>query len=88
MLLLVIAGSAEALVAATGGQEAIRSLMAKHDPILLYASRLLPPDAARDAGALYAWCRRLDELVDDPAVSADAAAKRARIDAWQERLDE
>lgn len=79
---------AQALVVAPAGQEAIRSLMTKHDPILLYVSKLLEPDVASDAGALYAWCRRLDELVDDPAVSDDPATARARLDEWQQRLDE
>ncbi len=39
--------------------EAIEELMKKHDPILLFASKLLDADTARDASALYAWCRRL-----------------------------
>jgi acetylglutamate synthase len=39
--------------------EAIKELMSMHDPILLFASRLLDADTARDASALYAWCRRL-----------------------------
>ena len=39
--------------------EAIQELMKTHDPILLFASRLLDADTARDASALYAWCRRL-----------------------------
>ncbi len=43
----------------------MKDLMTKHDPILLFASRLLPPTASKDASALYAWCRRLDEIVDD-----------------------
>jgi len=38
----------------------IKDLMSKHDPILLFASKLLPPATAKDASALYAWCRRLD----------------------------
>lgn len=63
---------------------AIRQLMAKHDPILLFVSRLLTPEVASDAGALYAWCRRLDELVDDP--SADARTRCARLDEWEARL--
>ena len=81
---------AQALVVAppAAGQDAIRSLMTKHDPILLYVSKLLEPDVASDAGALYAWCRRLDELVDDPAVSGDPATTVARIDEWRQRLDE
>ena len=64
----------------------INNLMRKHDPILLWASRLLSPVAARDAGALYAWCRRLDELADDP--DSDAAHKRNQFDEWASRYDD
>ena len=39
--------------------KAIEDLMKQHDPILLFASKLLDVDTARDASALYAWCRRL-----------------------------
>ena len=69
---------------------AIRALMAKHDPILLYVSRLLTPETARDAGALYAWCRRLDELVDDPTLDAETrtSTTRARLEEWQTRFDD
>ncbi|KAL1524225.1 hypothetical protein AB1Y20_019132 [Prymnesium parvum] len=81
---LLHASPADALPPAPSIHPAIRQLMAKHDPILLYASRLLPPAAAADAAALYAWCRRLDELVDDPA--ADWSARRARLDEWEARL--
>jgi len=63
----------------------IDELMARHDPILLYASKLLPASTAADASALYAWCRRLDEIVDDPsAISVDT---QARLDEWQRRFD-
>ena len=66
MLPLLVGAQALVVAPPAAGQDAIRSLMTKHDPILLYVSKLLEPDVASDAGALYAWCRRLDELVDDP----------------------
>lgn len=43
----------------TQEDEAIKELMSRHDPILLFASKILDADTARDASALYAWCRRL-----------------------------
>ncbi|EOD05588.1 hypothetical protein EMIHUDRAFT_68943 [Emiliania huxleyi CCMP1516] len=88
MLPLLVGAQALVVAPPAAGQDAIRSLMTKHDPILLYVSKLLEPDVASDAGALYAWCRRLDELVDDPAVSGDPATTVARIDEWRQRLDE
>ena len=48
----------------------IIQLMSQFDPILLFASRLLPPQVAKDASALYSWCRRLDEISDDPTADA------------------
>ena len=65
--------------------EEITALMSKHDPILLFASRLLPPATARDASALYAWCRRLDEITDNPDAGT-ATVKRRLVD-WEERFD-
>ncbi|KAL7530736.1 hypothetical protein ACHAWF_003491 [Thalassiosira exigua] len=63
----------------------IEALMSKYDPILLFASRLLPRTTAKDASALYAWCRRLDELTDDP--DADLATIRRRLTDWEVRFD-
>ena len=63
----------------------IARLMAEHDPILLYASSLLPAETAADAAALYAWCRRLDEIVD--ASGSEPAVTQARLDDWHRRFD-
>lgn len=73
-------------VAAAGADAPIADLMAKHDPILLYACRLLPPDVASDASALYAWCRRLDEITDGPG-SEDAAATMTKLIDWERRFE-
>ena len=68
---------------------AIRDLMAEHDPILLFASNLLTPSKAADASALYAWCRRLDEICDDESDNATGNYRsvRARLGVWQDRFD-
>ena len=72
----------------------IEQLMSKHDPILLFASRLLPPAVASDAAALYAWCRRLDEITDNPqhsttsTTNATSAATGTKIEEVQDQLDE
>ena len=62
----------------------IENLMSKHDPILLFASRLLPPQTATDAAALYAWCRRLDEISDDSAV--ELSSKQQQLLDWEQRF--
>eukprot|EP00984_Skeletonema_dohrnii_P015532 scaffold6731_cov81-Skeletonema_dohrnii-CCMP3373.AAC.1 len=69
----------------TNQDEAIKELMKTHDPILLFVSRLLDADTARDASALYAWCRRLDEITDDP--SSDVATIQPRLSDWERRFD-
>jgi phytoene synthase len=60
--------------------------MAEYDPILLFVSRLLPPRVAKDAGALYAWCRRLDEICDQEG--ADPIETRHQLDEWERRFGE
>ena len=86
LLLGSFAVAAHALVA-PGGQAAIAGLMKKHDPILLYVQNLLSESTAEDAGALYAWCRRLDQIVDDPPAGSSVADTRAALDEWAARLD-
>ncbi len=66
---------------------AIENLMAEHDPILLFASRLLSPDKAEDASALYAWCRRLDEICDNEDDASDLASVRNNLEVWQARFE-
>ena len=86
LLLGSFAVAAHALVA-PGSQAAIAGLMKKHDPILLYVQNLLSESTAEDAGALYAWCRRLDQIVDDPPAGSSVADTRAALDEWAARLD-
>ena len=63
----------------------IKKLMAEYDPILLYASKLLPSATAKDASALYAWCRRLDEITDNP--DADSSTIQQQLAGWEDRFD-
>ena len=87
MLVMSFVVAARALVAPAASQTAIAGLMRNHDPILLWVSNLLSETTAEDAGALYAWCRRLDQLVDDPPAGSDVADTRAALDEWAARLD-
>ena len=87
MTLFVASVVASALIAPPTASDAkISALMLQHDPILHWARRLLPAQRANAASALYAWCRRLDELVDEPGLSE--AATLSRLDEWSARLDE
>ena len=73
-MLILLASAAHALSA----EAQISALMLQHDPILHFARRLLPPERAAHASALYAWCRRLDEIVDDVEEPGDERGWRQR----------
>ncbi len=49
-----------------------------------YAFRFLPPERRRAITALYAFCREVDDAVDEPH---DPAIARARIRWWSEEVD-
>ncbi len=42
-----------------------RAAIERHSKSFALASRLLPARAARDAALLYAWCRRVDDAIDE-----------------------
>ena len=54
-----------------------------------WAARLLPPAVAGEAAVLYAFCRHVDDLGDDPGDGPDAGigAARAALDALAADLD-
>ncbi len=53
---------------------ALRAILAKGSKSFSLASHLLAPDARDAAAAVYAFCRRCDDAVDEVAVSAQPAA--------------
>ena len=44
---------------------------------------ILPPDRRHAMYAIYAFCRIVDDIVDEPG---DLVAKRAELDAWRDRI--
>ena len=64
----------------------IQRLMEQHDPILLFVSQLLPAQKAADAAALYAWCRRLDEITDREGGNLDCI--RRDLEEWDTRWEQ
>jgi len=78
------ASTSSALSAAEVESE-VTALMRTHDPILHWARKVMPPKESQAAGALYAWCRRLDEIVDDVAPREE---KLRRLDSWRGRVDD
>jgi phytoene synthase len=57
----------------SGGQDA-RAAIERHSKSFALASRLLPPRAGRDAALVYAWCRHVDDAIDEDGPEAPAAA--------------
>jgi squalene synthase HpnD len=49
-----------------------------------WGMRRLPPDRRAAVFAVYAFCRVVDDIADDPG---DPAEKRAALDAWRARID-
>ncbi len=48
-----------------------------------YAFRFLPPERRRAITALYAFCREVDDAVDEPS---DASVARAKLDWWRNEV--
>ena len=60
----------------------------RHDPTFFWATSRLPRDVRPAVHAVYGYVRFADELVDGPQRPADAAGRRAALDAWERALDE
>jgi phytoene/squalene synthetase len=71
--------------------KAIEKLILTHDPILLFVSKLLNNNnnsIRNDAFALYAWCRRLDEICDnEDNKNNDPNLIKNQLDVWQIRFN-
>lgn len=50
-----------------------------------YSFLFLPPDRRRAITALYAFCREVDDIVDD---SADASVARMKLAWWRTQVDQ
>jgi phytoene synthase len=64
-------------VVSPGRSEAVRSSrqsLAVHSKSFALAGKLLPPACLDDAAAVYAWCRRADDAIDQPSVEGPGRA--------------
>jgi len=64
--------------------EACREITSQFSKTFFMGTRLFPPEKARAVWAVYAWCRRTDDIVDKPR--ADRTSLRTELQQWQERL--
>jgi len=65
-----------------------RRIHRRHDPTYYWATRRLPADVRPAVHAIYAFVRKMDEIVDGPTRPPDATARLAALDRWERRLGE
>ena len=46
------------------------------------------PDARQNVWAIYAWCRRTDDIVDSPRALLDRECLKNDLKVWDHRLDD
>ncbi|MBD2464985.1 phytoene synthase [Oscillatoria sp. FACHB-1407] len=64
--------------------ELCRQVIAKHSTTFYLGTLLLPPGKRQAFWAIYAWCRRTDELVDGPLAELTT---EATLDQWEHSLE-
>jgi phytoene synthase len=72
------------LVSVEHSYEVCRQVTAEYAKTFYLASLLMPEVKRRGIWAIYAWCRRTDELVDGPESSATTLNT---LDEWETRLE-
>lgn len=64
--------------------DACKEITSHYSKTFFMGTRLFPPEKARAVWAVYAWCRRTDDIVDKPR--ADRTSLRTELQQWQRRL--
>ena len=64
-----------------------RELTSEYAKTFFLATLAMEAQQAKATWAIYAWCRRVDEIVDGPNVDPDPAVQRAALEEWNDRLD-
>ncbi|MBE9038887.1 15-cis-phytoene synthase CrtB [aff. Roholtiella sp. LEGE 12411] len=72
------------LVSVDESYKICRHLIAKYSTTFYLSTLLLSEDKRPAIWAIYAWCRRLDELVDGPA---SAITTPETLDLWEQQLE-
>ncbi len=71
-------------VSASESYNRCRHLTAKYAKTFYLGTLLMSPEKRRAIWAIYAWCRRTDELVDGPAA---AMTTPETLDRWEQQLE-
>lgn len=77
------APAATPLGAAKADLDAVEAIVRAAGTSFYHGMRVLPPDRRAAMYAIYAFCRRVDDVADEPA---PIEAKRAGLAAWRERI--
>ncbi len=64
--------------------EHVEALVRRSGTSFYWAMRLLPPEKRQAMFAIYAFCREVDDIADDPG---DETAKRRRLADWRGEID-
>jgi len=67
--------------------EECRELTSEYAKTFFLATLAMEAPKAKATWAIYAWCRRVDEIVDGPDVDPDPAVQRAALEEWNSRLE-
>ena len=59
-------------------------VVARSGTSFLWGMRVLPPERRRAMYAIYAFCREVDDIVDEPGTTAE---KRRALAGWRDELD-
>ncbi|MBL9019943.1 MAG: phytoene/squalene synthase family protein [Myxococcales bacterium] len=73
------------VVASPAPAQLARQIIAQHSKSFALASKLLPPASRGDTVVLYAWCRHVDDIVDDGAGAVPAEISTAFEELKQRR---
>ena len=65
----------------------LHQLLAEKARSFSYAARFLPPNQRDATRVLYAYCRTMDDLVDEPAPGVTPADTRRRLGEWRSWLE-
>lgn len=66
--------------------ESCKSMTAEYAKTFYLATLAMDDMKAKATWAIYAWCRRVDEIVDGP-LAAKPEEQQATLDEWMDRLD-
>ena len=72
------------LGAAQSDLDAVEAVVRRAGTSFYRGMRILPPDRRHAMYAIYAFCRLVDDIADEPGAFA---AKRPALDAWRARID-